>query len=48
MEEEIRAQAGQVLLAMTMVEAAAMDLLATIQREREAMRRALEGDANRG
>ena len=42
MEEEDRKRTARVLLAMTAVEAAVMDLQETIEREREAMRTANE------
>lgn len=42
MEGEERKRTARVLLAMTAVEAAVMDLQETIEREREAMRAAIE------
>lgn len=47
MQGKDREQVARILLAMTAVEAAVLDLLDTIEREREAMRQALEGDERR-
>lgn len=40
--QETKERAAQILLAMTKAEAAALDLLDTIEAEREAIRKAME------
>lgn len=45
MQEDKLTQAGRVLMAMTEAEAAALALLDTIEREREAIRAVIEGDS---